>query len=175
MLPAILTSFRDRHPGVIIELALSNHTEDLLRREADIAVRMVQPTQNALLSQKIGAVPFGLYAHRLYVERHGLPKTPREIRARPIIGFDRRPSLSPATLVALGLPTREMFALRTDSDLAGLAALRAGFGLCVCQRGLAARDPDLIAVDYDLLNFELGMWLVMHEDLKGRAPDAADV
>jgi DNA-binding transcriptional LysR family regulator len=167
VLPAVLADFREAHPGVIVELALSNRNQDLLRREADIAVRMTRPTQGALLSQKIGVVRFGLYAHRRYVERHGSPRTPREVEASPIIGFDRHPSLSPETLRGLGLPTREMFAFRSDNDLAGLAALRAGFGLGVCQRPLAARDPDLIPIDYSPMKFELGVWLVMHEDLKG--------
>jgi DNA-binding transcriptional LysR family regulator len=167
VLPAVLADFREAHPGVIVELALSNRNQDLLRREADIAVRMTRPTQGALLSQKIGVVRFGLYAHRRYVERHGSPRTLREVEASPIIGFDRHPSLSPETLRGLGLPTREMFAFRSDNDLAGLAALRAGFGLGVCQRPLAARDPDLIPIDYSPMKFELGVWLVMHEDLKG--------
>jgi len=60
-----------------------------------------------------------------------------------------------------------VFAFRSDSDLACIAALRAGFGLGVCQAPIAARDPDLIPVDPSLLRFELGIWLVMHEDLKG--------
>jgi DNA-binding transcriptional LysR family regulator len=167
VLPRMLTDFREAHPGVIVELALSNLTENLLRREADIAVRMIQPTQGALLSQKVGTVKLALYAHRRYVERHGLPTTSEEVLARPLIGFDRRPSVSTATLNSHFPITRELFAFRSDSDLACIAALRAGVGLGVCQAPLAARDPDLIPVDLDVLNFELGIWLVMHEDLKG--------
>ena len=167
VLPAMLAEFRNQHPAVIPELVLANHTEDLLRREADIAVRMVQPTQGALLSQKIGAVRLNLYAHRRYVARHGLPTTLAELAAHPVIGFDRRPSVKPSA-VGAGFPiTREVFAFRSDSDLACIAALRAGFGLGVCQAPLAARDPDLIAIDRSFLDFELGIWLVMHEDLKG--------
>ena len=167
VLPSLLADFQDVHPGVVTELALANHTEDLLRREADIAVRMVQPTQGALLSQKIGTVKLALYAHRRYVDRHGLPQTAAEVLTRPLIGFDRRPSVSPS-LVSKGFSvTRELFAFRSDSDLACIAALRSGFGLGVCQVPLAAREPDLIPIGLDVLNFELGIWLVMHEDLKG--------
>lgn len=166
VLPPILADLREAHPGIVIELVLSNQTQDLLRREADIAVRMVQPTQAAVLAKRVGMVRLRLYAHRRYVERHGLPNTPAEVLAGPIIGFDRLPSIDPSRFAANGAISREMFAFRCDSDLAGLAALRAGFGLGVCQEPLAARDPDLIRVPLDMLYFELGIWVAMHEDLK---------
>jgi DNA-binding transcriptional LysR family regulator len=167
VLPAILADFREQHPGVVIELVLTNQTEDLLRRDADIAVRMVQPNQAALLSQKIGVVQLGLYAHRRYLERHGMPKTLDELVERPLIGFDRRPSVSPERIAAPTPISKALFAFRSDSDLACLAALRSGYGLGVCQRPLAARDSQLVSVPLNALSFELGIWLVMHEDLKG--------
>ncbi len=167
VLPSMLAAFREAHPAVVIELVLANHTEDLLRREADIAVRMVRPTQNSLLAQWVGASKLGLYAHNAYVARHGLPKTREEVLTHPLIGFDRRPSVSPDRIQSSEPISREMFAFRSDSDLASFAALRAGFGLGVCQHALARHYPDLIHVPVDVLNFELGVWVVMHEDLKG--------
>ena len=56
VLPPILAGFHEAYPEVAIELAPSNRQEDLLRREADIAVRMVRPTQGALLAKRVGAV-----------------------------------------------------------------------------------------------------------------------
>jgi DNA-binding transcriptional LysR family regulator len=138
-----------------------------MRREADIAVRMVRPTQGALLSQKIGSVRLGFYAHRRYVERHGMPTTIPELLKRPLIGFDRRPTVSPTALSGKIEVTRDLFAFRADNDLACLAALRAGFGIGVCQELLAARDPDLLPFGHDVLDINLPIWLVMHEDLKG--------
>ena len=65
VLPPMLTSFHETYPDVTIELALANRQEDLLRREADIAVRMVRPSQGALLARRVGPFPrLGLYAHR---------------------------------------------------------------------------------------------------------------
>lgn len=167
VLPPLLARFRAAHPAVVIELVLANHTEDLLRREADIAVRMVRPTQNSLLAQRVGSTKLGLYAHRDYAARHGLPTTAAEVTSHPLIGFDRRPSVAPETIDAIEPVSRELFAFRTDSDLAGLAALKSGFGLGVCQHALARRYPDLVPVPVDVLNFELGVWVVMHQDLKG--------
>ncbi len=166
VLPAILRDFHEDHPGIAIELVLSNDLEDLLHRDADIAVRMSRPTQESLLARKIGTVRSGFFAHRRYLERHGAPTSMSALTAHAIIGFDR---VSPLKAVTdkVDIPiTPELFALRTDSDLAQLAALRAGFGIAACQKRLAERDPDLVAVLPDTFAFDLEAWVVMHEDLK---------
>src|SRR5258706_2971712 len=167
VLPAMLDDFHEAHPKIAIELALSNRNQDLLRHEADIAVRMAPPTQSALLARKIGTVEIGLYAHRRYLERHGTPRDLAEIAANhALVGFDRDES-SVRALRQTGLPvTRALFTLRTDSDPAQFHALCAGFGIGGCQVGVAEREPDLVRVLPDAFGFELGMWLVMHEDLK---------
>ncbi|MEX0839997.1 MAG: LysR family transcriptional regulator, partial [Parvibaculum sp.] len=54
VLPAMLTRFREKHPRIAVELVLSNRTDDLIRRDADIAVRMIRPTQTALIARKTG-------------------------------------------------------------------------------------------------------------------------
>jgi DNA-binding transcriptional LysR family regulator len=164
VLPPILTGFHEAHPEVTIELALADHQEDLLRREADIAVRMVRPTQGALLAKRVGAVRLGLYAHRRHIEAHGVPASLRA--AGVAIGFDRNPD-APRALADRQLTfTREDFAFRSDSDLAQLALLRAGFGVGACQIPIAARDPNLVRVLEDQFRYELEVWVAMHEDLK---------
>ena len=166
VLPAILAQFREAHPQVIIELALSNQNEDLLRREADIAVRMVRPTQGALVARRVGRIGLGLHAHRRYLQAHGEPQSLGDLAGQSIIGFDKDTAFT-RSIQAHGLELRrERFALRSDSDLAQLAAIRAGYGLGVCQYGLARRDPDLVSVLAGALSFELETWVVMHEDLK---------
>jgi len=166
ILPPILTDFREHHPGIAIELALTNKTEDLLRHEADIAMRMVRPTQAALVARRIGVVKVGLYAHRRYAEAHGLPDSLEAAAGHAVIGFDRDMT-SFRSLTGGTVPlSRESFALRCDNDLAQLAALRAGYGIAGCQLSIAARDPDLLPVLHDKLMFQLEMWVVMHEDLR---------
>ena len=164
VLPQCFATFRQSHPRIIIELVVSNRSDDLLRRDADIAVRMVRPTQGALLARKIGTVQLGMFAHPRYVKAHGVPKALTELSAHPLIGFDRNPSLR--RLDKLGMPVnRKLFAFRCDSDVAQYAALRAGFGLGVCQVALAKRDK-LVPVLTGVISFELGVWVVMHKDLK---------
>jgi DNA-binding transcriptional LysR family regulator len=165
VLPPILTGFHEAHPEVTVELNLSNRQEDLLRREADIAVRMARPTQGALLAKRIGFVELRLYAHRRWLERHGAPASLEEARLFAI-GFDRDTQMA-RSLAEHQLPlTRDLFAFRSDSDLAQLATLRAGFGVGACQAPIAARDPDLIPVLSDAFRFEVEVWVAMHEDLK---------
>jgi len=165
VLPPILTGFREAHPEIAIELAISNRQEDLLRREADIAVRMVRPTQGALLAKRVGAVPLKLYAHRRYIAAHGTPRSLTEAGVAAI-GFDRDTQTMTALADRQISLSREMFALRTDNDLAQLAALRAGFGVGACQAPIARRDADLIPVLEDAFRYELEVWVAMHEDLK---------
>jgi DNA-binding transcriptional LysR family regulator len=165
VLPPILTGFHEAYPEVAIELVLSNRQEDLLRREADIAVRMARPTQGALLARRVGDVCARLYAHRRHIEAHGLPLTLADARAHAI-GFDRDPLIRRTLEDRQQHFEREMFAFRSDSDLAQLAALRAGFGVGACQEQIARRDPDLIPVLADAFRYEMEVWVAMHEDLK---------
>lgn len=166
VLPPILAELADRHPGLAFDLNLTNQTEDLLRRDADIAVRMVRPTQSALLAKKLGETWLGLYAHRRYLGNRPPPKTLEDCAEFRLIGFDRNPTPVKAVNDAGLQVTREIFSLRMDNDLGHLAAIRAGYGLGVCQIGLARRDPELIRVAEDAFSAPLEVWLVMHEDLR---------
>ena len=81
VLPGILSDFRAEFPAIAIELSLSNQIADLLRRDADIAVRMVRPQQKALLAKRVGKVALGFYAHRRYLERCGYPDRLEDLSA----------------------------------------------------------------------------------------------
>jgi DNA-binding transcriptional LysR family regulator len=166
VLPPILAAFHADHPGIAIELALTNRTEDLARRDADIAVRMVRPTQSGLVARRIGAVRIKLYAHRDYLARFGEPRSLADLPSHCVIGFDRdNRSFRGAGDFARGLK-REDFGFRCDSDLAQLAALRAGAGIGGCQENIARRTPQLIHVLPSAIQYALEVWLVMHEGAK---------
>ncbi len=166
VLPPILAEFHAAHPGIAIELALSNRTADLARRDADIAVRMVRPTQSGLVARRIGASRIGLYAHRDYLARFGEPRSLADLASHCVIGFDRdNSSFRGAGEFARAL-TRETFGFRCDNDLAQLAALRASVGVGGCQENIARRVPELVAVLPNAFHYALEVWLVMHEDLK---------
>lgn len=166
VLPPLLAGLRARHPWLAFELVPSDATLDVLRRDADIAVRMARPATGGLVAQRLGAVPLGFFAHRRWLEAQGEPADLAAlIEAGTLIGPDCGDAL-PRALAAQGMAiSREAFALRCDSDVAALGALRAGIGVGICQVPLAARLPDLRWV-LPALGASLEMWLVTHPDLR---------
>src|ERR1700742_4457907 len=170
VLPSILTDFRARHPRVIVELSLSDRVEDLLRRDPDIAVRMVRPKQGSLVARRIGRVTVGLHAHRHYLHESGQPNNVTELAQHVLIGFDRE-TASIRALQRLGLKLRRHdFAFRTDSHLAQLSAIRAGFGIGICQTVIARRDSNLVRGLPNDFAFDLEVWITMHQDLRATHP-----
>ncbi|MCK1446666.1 LysR family transcriptional regulator [Bradyrhizobium sp. 48] len=170
VLPPILTEFRTGHPEIIIELSVSDRAEDLLRRDSDIAVRMTRPKQATLVARRIGQVTLGLYAHRRYLGEHGRPHSMHDLTQHALIGFDRE-GVSIRALRQLGMNLRrDDFALRTDSHVAQLAAIRAGFGIGICQTAVARRDPALVRLLPNEFSLSLQVWIAMHEDLRSSSP-----
>lgn len=166
VLPPILTALREAHPAIKIELVASNRTQDLLQRDADIAVRMVQPNQAALVARRIGAIPLGLFAHRRYLDLAGMPASIAALKQHTLIGFDQETNYIRA-MQKRGLPLlRDMFSLSTDNQLAQLAAIRAGYGIGMCQVGLVKHNPEMLPVLPQAVTGELETWIVMHEDLR---------
>lgn len=168
-LPPILARLRRRHPALAIELSLSNALDDLLQRKADIAVRMTQPTQQALIARKVDPIPLGLHAHAEYLSRRGVPATLGDLAAHDVIGHDVETPAIRAIAARFPALDRTAYALRTNSDIAQLAAIRAGFGIGICQVPVAARDPNLVRVLADAFAIDLEVWIVMHEDLRTSA------
>ena len=163
VLPAILAELMQRRPDLKFELQLSNQTQDLLRQEADIAVRMVRPTQSALVAKRVGAVKLGLFASPDYLRRQGAPQSADDLAHLCLIGPDRNADELRA-LAELG--EASVLSYRTDSHLGQLAAIRAGVGIGVCQVALAAREPSLVRLLGDVFDWRLETWVVMHEDLR---------
>jgi DNA-binding transcriptional LysR family regulator len=167
VLPRILAAFRALHPGITLELSLSNQNEDLLRRDADIAVRMGRPEQGALVARRVGGIPIGLYASRSYLAARGVPATASDLAGHDFVGRDRARGLGGGLRVGDYVVSSQQFVFRCDSDVAQLAAVRAGVGIGVCQHGVARGDPDLVPVLPDVVRHTLDTWVVMHEDLRG--------
>jgi len=170
VLPEIIAGFVKIHPHIHIELALTNRTENLLKREADIAIRMRRPRQEALIARKIGDVPLKLYAHKSYVASRGMPDSFDDINGHVIIGPE-----NVAFYVDFSAPIEleQLIAtmnIKSDSDLAQLAMVRAGCGIGGIQMQLASRDKMLLPVLHDSVSIGMEMWLVAHEDMLKERP-----
>lgn len=167
VLPPILAAFQRQYPRIALEVSLTNHTEDLLRRDADIAVRHISPRQEALVARRIGTVILGLYAHQDYLQARGCPATLAELRSNHVlVGWDRETGPAVEAAAAVIGVVRTNFMYRCDSHLGQLAAVRAGLGIGVCQRPIAARDAALRPVLAESVRFPLDIWLSFHKDLR---------
>jgi DNA-binding transcriptional LysR family regulator len=165
VLPPILAGLQRNYPHLTIELSASDTVEDLLQREADIAVRMTEPSQEALVVRRIGIVPLGFFAHSSYLEGREHPRDIADLAGHRIIGFDRQSAYIRAMMKRYPVLDPARFAFKADSGLAQLAALRSGIGISLCQVPLGRQNPDLVHL---LPEFELplGTWVAMHENLK---------
>lgn len=165
VLPPIVSQLQSTYPALKVELVLTNKVQDLLRRDADIAVRMTPPTQEALIARRIGVIELGLHAHERYLHARGTPGSVAELKHHALIGFDQETPFLRSARHFLPIWHREAFTVRSDSDLAQLAMIRAGAGIGVCQAGLARRTPELVRVLPEFAP-KLETWLTMHEDLR---------
>jgi DNA-binding transcriptional LysR family regulator len=166
VLPPVISALRDQYPGLTVELVLTNRVQDLLRREADIAVRMVRPRQELLVARRIGRIKLGLHAHERYLDRHGTPGSIADLATHSLIGFDQMTAFVRNAGKAFPGWRRESFALRTDSDLAHLALIRSGAGIGVCQVAIARRDDAIVRVLPKHFSLSLETWITMHQDLR---------
>lgn len=167
LLPRLLVPLMADHPGLEVELALSNHNDDLLQHAADLALRMVRPTQSGLVARKLAEARIGLYAHIRYLDRHGIPQTPEALAGHILIGPDRDPALL-AGFARAGV-SRRMIRWRCDREAAQINAIRAGLGIGVMQAGVARLTPDLRPVLAEQLCLTLDCWLVLHADQRHSA------
>ncbi len=166
LLPPLLARLQQKLPGIQIELVSSNEVSNLLRREADIAVRMVQPDQTSLVAKRIGKLTIGTYAHRDYLKRAGTPRQPPELLAHTLIGSDKNEDIIRG-FVKMGYPvTKEQFAFRTDDLMAHWHAVRSGVGIGFIADYVARTDEDVVAVLPMLKIPALPVWLAVHREIR---------
>ncbi|MEO8806755.1 MAG: LysR family transcriptional regulator [Burkholderiaceae bacterium] len=166
VLPELLRGLRETHPEIQIELVASNTLENLLEREADIALRMLRPTQTALVARRLADQPIGFYAHRDYVLAHGKPSATNLLQHQ-WVGFDRSDQLLRGFHAAGFKVTREFFGFRCDNQIVAWQAVRAGLGIGVCLKRVAVRVPELVRVLPTVPLAPLPLWLTAHRELRG--------
>ncbi len=166
LLPPVIAQLRIALPRIQIELVASDAVSNLLRREADIALRMVQPDQATLVAKRIGKVSFGTYAHRDYLRRRGTPRHPQDLLSHDLVGQDRNQDILRG-FAALGQPiARENFSFRTDDLMANWGAVRAGVGIGFVANYLAATDSQVLPLLPALRVPPLPVWLTVHREIR---------
>jgi DNA-binding transcriptional LysR family regulator len=166
VLPPILAAIRAAEPAIQLELAPSDMTENLLFREADIAVRMYRPAQLDIITRHIGDIALGVFAARSYLDRAGRPETIADLWDHDLIGYDRN-DLILTTMRAMGWDaTRDSFAVRCDNQTAYWELLRAGCGIGFSQLSVGRADPAVEEIPLDLGIPPLHVWLAAHQAMR---------
>jgi DNA-binding transcriptional LysR family regulator len=166
VLPALLLGLRRTHPEIQIELVASNSIENLLEREADIALRMVKPTQSALVARRLADQPLAMYAHRDYIVRRGLP-TAENMLAHEWVGYDRSDQMLRGFRDAGLSVGPALFGFRCDNHVVAWQAVLAGLGIGVTTQRVAALSPQVVRVLPALTIPPLPLWLTAHRELRG--------
>lgn len=164
-LPPMLAKMRERYPEIALEIVPSDSAENLLLREADIAIRMFRPTQLDLITKHLGDIPLVCCAHKDYLARKGTPETIQDLYTHDLIGGDR----SELILIAareLGFAlNRTDFIVRTDSQTLYWEAVKAGIGIGFAQESLVHMTPGLTPLLPGLALPPLPIWLTTHREL----------
>jgi DNA-binding transcriptional LysR family regulator len=165
LLPPVLAALQREEPGIRIELVASNQLSNLLRREADIAVRMLRPVQASLVARKLAEVPIVAAAHSSYLARAGTPQRPEDLVQHRLIGYDRDDTIERG-FASLGTPLPpEAFALRTDDQIAYGRLLAAGAGIGFVAAYNLRQWPGVVPLLPDLPIPPLPCWLAVHREI----------
>lgn len=166
VLPAILRDFMDAYPEIEVELDISNQAANLLRRDADVAIRMFRPVQNDLIARKVGQISVGFYAHQSYLKRNGRPESWGELMAHRLIGFDRETfNIDAARTLGKEVRARD-FAFRCDNLLAHMEAVRVGLGLGILHQSLGNAMVGVERVMESLDLPTLDVWTACHAEVR---------
>lgn len=163
-----LAPFREAHPGIDLELIVRNTALNVLRREADIAIRLGRPRQAELVARRVGDLVLGLYASRAYLEECGTPREDDDLDGHRGVAFDEGDVYTGAGGFLERVLGRAHVVYRANTLAAQLAAIRAGFGIGGQSCFIAERDPNLVRVLPEReVRFEI--WLVTHPGLRRSA------
>lgn len=169
LLPGPLAAFRQAHPGIAVELAVSNEMFSLSRREADVAVRPTRAPEGAMVGRRLAHVAFAVYGSRAYLAKHDAPARPEELRSHALIGPDDSLAGIGAARWLARAAGGAAPAFRANSILAQYHAVRAGAGLGVLPCFLADPDTALARVLPPEPDMGSELWLLTHADLRRTA------
>jgi len=164
-LPPILLKLRQREPGLSIRVQAENSASDLMRREADIAIRNFRPKEAELVAKRIAETGAAFYASDDFIARNGPIKTPADWDKANLIvpgeadGFLR-------ALQSAGIPaTQTSVAFECTSYLAMWEMVRQGLGVGVLDVRLGDAEAGVSRAAPDMPDLQFPIWLVAHRDI----------
>jgi DNA-binding transcriptional LysR family regulator len=166
ILPGMLAEFREAHPGIRVEIAVSNLMLNLTKRDADVAIRPARDPPDVLVGRRIARIAFAIYGSPDYLARH---RGAGDLGSyRWVAPDDGLAGTSVAQWMRAELPESEI-ALRADSLLGLCEAAKAGLGLAALPCYLGDTSPGLVCVHRPIAAMETALWILTHEDLRRTA------
>jgi molybdate transport repressor ModE-like protein len=166
VLPPMLARLRESEPDIAIEIVASDAVNNLLGREADIAIRMFQPTQADLITRKVGELEIGMYTALSYLDRRGEPQTTDDLLTHTFIGYDQSTRAIDGFRRAGLEVDRTFFAVRCEDPIVQWELVRAGVGVGFNQTDVGDNDPLVRRLLAGKLIHTLPIWLTAHAELK---------
>ncbi len=164
-LPAMLRKLREHAPGIVVEVVASDLVRDLIRREADIAIRHAQPNQPDLVARRIGSVRGRIYAAKRLLNKVGIPRDVNDLLRQDFIGVGDTDSLI-ENLAAQGLKLHiKQFKALAASGNCMLQLIREGLGFGFLPMDTGKIFDDLECVLPEVFDPEIPVWLVSHREL----------
>ena len=166
LLPPLVRRLRDQEPGIAIAVIAADAISDLLRREADIAIRHVKPEQPELIARLVREAEANFYASEDWVQVHGHPRRAEDAAHLPFVGSDRSGQYL-SYLRQHGLPVKEAnFSCYADQSKAHWALVRQGLGIGAMIDEIARDTPGIVRVLDDVPPVRFPIWLVTHRELR---------
>jgi DNA-binding transcriptional LysR family regulator len=166
-LPPILQRLRLEHPGISLELVVSNEVRDLQRREADIAIRNIAPTRPDLIARKVGESTAHFYAAPSYIERIGALDSNDDLLRAELMGFEDPKYMVDMLQKILGVDCREdQFPVITSNHLVQWELCKQGAGVCMMMDEVAGKEPAVVRVFPALPSIPVPIWVVCHRELR---------
>lgn len=166
----LIDAFHARYPGLRIEFVMSDQFLDLSKGEADIAIRVGDSRDKALIGRTLAAARWAVYASRSYVERHGRPEHLEDIERHFVVAFDGSMANYPAARWLRSIAPRAPIAARSDSWPAAISAVKSGAGLAPMPIAVGDRESELVRAIDDIPELATKYYLLTHRDLHRTPP-----
>jgi len=165
LLPPLVERIRRAHREIDVDLVVSNRLSDLLRREADIAIRHVRPEQPDLFAKKVRDSSAHLYAAKTWIRRHGRPKTAADVSNAVFVGGDDNLRFV-EILRGLGVTIQlDNFKWATDSHVVAWEMVKHGLGIGGMIKEVGDRTPQVEQILPNLPPIAVPYWLCTHREL----------
>jgi DNA-binding transcriptional LysR family regulator len=163
-----LSALYAQYPDMKIDLMLEERVLDLPMREADLAIRMKEPSQADLIRKRLMSVRMRLYATTDYLAATGVPTSMDDMSSHRLICQNPGAAqVSAGAILVQNLMAREMRSTLTVNNYFGvLQAVLSHLGIGVLPDYLTEDFPDLVRVLPDVESGEVPVFLAYPEELR---------